>query len=103
MTNQKRPTIADVYKALGSLQQDVGSVKIDVKKIHEQTKKTNGRVTELEKKELKRETIENFAKEQGIKTPKEEKEGWTGREKTLTAIITALLAIVSALIGVNQI
>ena len=103
MTNQKRPTIADVYKALGTLQQDVGTVKSEVKKVHEQTRKTNGRVTKLEEKELRRSIEEELYDKHDIKSPKEEKEGWSAREKTLTAIITALLAIVSALIGASQI
>lgn len=96
MTARKSVTNSDIYEALGGLRSEVGQV-------HEQVKYTNGRVTKLEQAEQRRTDRETFVKELGEKTPTEVKEGWTAREKTLTAMITALLAIVTALVGAGKI
>lgn len=94
MTEKKRPTNADIYTALGAIQNDL-------KAIHKQVRETNGRVTALEKREYGRTLIEEFVEKEGIKTPAQKADGWTTREKTLTAIITSLIAIVAAMAGVS--
>ena len=92
MTAKQNPTNKDLYTALGE-------IKSDVKSIHEQVKRTNGRVTTLEKKEFARGLIEEFIKDQGIKSPSEEKAGWSKREQALIGIIMAMLGIASAVVG----
>jgi hypothetical protein len=105
MTDQHKPTISDVYKAIGFIKQDVGGIKADVQSIHEQTKKTNGRVTALESKENARSAVENYIAKEGIKTPQEENEGNNKLVKQLFAIIgvlTAMIVGLMALIGTGK-
>lgn len=92
MTTQKRYTNQDIYTAIGRIEEKVDAV-------HEQAKKTNGRVTRLESIEQRREAVEAYIDKEGIKTPSEEKDGWTSREKALISIIMALLAVASAYVG----
>lgn len=92
----KQVSNADIYTALGRLDEKVDQ-------IHDQVRRTNGRVTKLELDEAKRQGQEGEReKESGRIVTPAEKEGWTSREKTLTAIITALLAIVGALVGAGK-
>lgn len=90
----KNPTNLDLYKLLGQIEEKV-------EQVHDQIKKTNGRVGTLEKWRDRLDIIDEYKK-----TPQEVRqekgEGWTNREKTLTAIIAALLAIVSALVGTGS-
>jgi hypothetical protein len=101
MTTKQNPTNSDIYKAVLRLEQKQGATDEKIDQIHKQAKLTNGRVTALEQKEQKRANWDEFIEKSANKSPSEVKEGWTAREKTLTAIITALLAIVTALVGTN--
>lgn len=100
MAAKKTPTLADIWLKLGG-QDEI------LNQIHTQVKSTNGRVTKLEKWkdsiELGEKAVEEYkAKHPRLQTQQEKAEGWTVREKTLTAIITALLAIITALVSTGQ-
>lgn len=96
----KNPSNADIFKALGKLDEKVDQ-------IHKQVVHTNGRLTKVERWKEKLETIDDYKREnpQETQSPiqqKEREEGWTVREKFLTAVILSLLAIVTALVGAGK-
>lgn len=98
MAQRKTPTNADIYRTLGQIDEKL-------EQIHAQVKRTNGRVTVIEKwkesQEFGEAAVEAY-KAKHPQTPQEKAEGWSVREKTLTAIITTLLAIMAALVGIKQ-
>lgn len=92
MVNKKNPTNADIYQKLGGIQQVV-------KETNEQAKLTNGRVTELEAWKRGLEAIDQYKREHPRLQTKAE--GWTAREKSLVALISTLIAIITAMIGIK--
>ncbi len=107
MPTRKPRTTADPTNADISLTLEI--IIDQLKDIHKQTKETNGRVTKLERWKERLESdaaaIEAYKKQNPqppVPTPQEKAEGWTVREKTLTAIITSLLAIMAALVGAGK-
>ena len=105
MTGKKTtPTLQDIWRKLG--EQDA-----KLEQIHSEVKYTNGKVKLLEAWKADVDAVETFKKEhpelfkqqEQPQQQSQEKEGWTAREKTLTAIILSLLAIISALVGVGAI
>lgn len=69
MDNTKEPTNADLYERLGRME---ASTSEQLDSILEQVKKTNGRVTKLEKWKERLDIIEVYKKENGaIIVPKE--------------------------------
>lgn len=69
MENQKEPTNFDLYEKLGSIE---AAFDIRLKDILDQVRKTNGRVTRLEKWKERLDIIEVYKKENGvIVVPKE--------------------------------
>ncbi len=98
MESGQQPSNADIYLKLGNID-------ATLMEVHTQVKLTNGRVTELEKWRRGVEEVEDYKREQKSQkpapTPQEQKDGWSVREKQLVAIITTLLAIVGALVGIG--
>ena len=94
---KKSPTLADIYTSLGHLDGRLTSQNDKLDEIHTEVKRTNGRVTKLEKRAELEDGIDSWQKDNKV-TPKEDGK-WTAREKTLTGIIVSLIAIVSAAIG----
>lgn len=92
MAASKKPTLSDIYLKLGQHDEVL-------KQIHAQVKATNGRVTALENKENNRAAVEAYIDKEGLKTPSEEKDGWTTREKALVSIIMGILAVASAAVA----
>jgi len=69
MDNPKEPTNADLYERLGKME---ASTSEQLESILDQVKKTNGRVTKLEKWKERLDIIEVYKKENGaIIVPKE--------------------------------
>lgn len=96
----KEPTNADIYR----LQGEHGE---RLEQIHKQVVHTNGRLAKVERWKEKLEAIDDYkrANPQQTQSPiqqKEREEGWSVREKFLTAVILSLLAIVTALVGVGR-
>lgn len=94
-TSKKHPTNADIYKLLGQHGEQIDA-------ILKQVRSTNGRVTAIERWKEKIENIDEYKREHLNKTPEEVKNVWTTREKTLVAIIMALLSMVSILVGTGK-
>lgn len=96
MTKQKEPTLKELLRDIYTKQ---GQHDTLLTGILEQAQKTNGRVTRLENIESNRSAVEAYKDKEGFKTPSEEKDGWTNREKALISIIMAMLALASAVVG----
>ena len=96
MTAKTNPSNLDIYKVLGEQSQQL-------KQIHTQVTNTNGRVTRLELWKSKLDNIAEYKRENQDRPTQERGEGWSSREKTLTAIITALIAIIAAVVGTGKI
>lgn len=95
---KKEPTLADIWQKLGNQDSTLSA-------IHEQVRKTNGRVTKVEQWKDRVEQREIWAAEwtkDHSPTPQEKAEGWTAREKTLTSIIISLIAILSGLAAAGK-
>ncbi len=91
MTTKKNPSNLDIYKLLGEHGEQI-------QQILTQVKDTNGRVGRLESWKAKLDNIAEYKRE-NPGSSSDRGEGWSSREKTLTAIITALIAIIAALVG----
>lgn len=93
MAVKRQVSNADLYLRLGQIDEKVDAV-------HEQTKKTNGRVNNLERWRDAVLAVEQYREKELNKIA--EDKGWTRREKQLIAFITTLMGIVAALIGARS-
>lgn len=99
------PTNADIFKALGTIDQRLKNIDGELKGIHIQTQKTNGRVTRLEQRNEREDDRKEWQKEQDSKigdpiptltrTPE-------GQTVDLTKIILALIGLSSSLVALAQ-
>lgn len=94
MAEKKNPTNTDIYRALGRLDEKISE-------IHSQVKRTNGRVSTLEIWKQGVDAVDLYKRE-NRPTKQEVKEGWTARDKALTAIITVLVSIIATLVGTGR-
>lgn len=91
MTTSNEPSNSEIMEKLGRIE---ATVAVQLKDILEQVKKTNGRVTTLEKWKEKLDIIEIYKKENGtVLVPKEI--DW----QKITLYILGILATAMALIG----
>jgi hypothetical protein len=94
--NGDEPTNAEIFTAIGVLQQKLEEVYI-------QTKKTNGRVTRLEEWKKKADVIADYLKEHPSLEAKSTAPGpkaidWQAIVLKLIGAITALAAVISAIL-----
>lgn len=94
MVVKRNPTNSDIYRSLGRVDEKVSE-------IHDQVKRTNGRVSELERWKQSVDAVDLYKKE-NRPTNQEVKERWTARDKALTAIITALVSIIATLVATGK-
>lgn len=105
MANKKsppNPTNRDIWERLGGMGEQLDA-------IHKQAKATNGRVTRLEQWKTGLDIIEVYKRDHPVETRvqtteeiKSQESGWTNRERFLTSVILALLAIMGALVGTGK-
>lgn len=92
MATKKNPTNADIYRALGALDEKVDA-------IHIQVRSTNGRVTRLEQWKNGLDAVAQYKKDSGTGA----KTSLSPLEKKLIAIIMALITLAGAAIAAGKV